>query len=330
MARFLMCLLLATAAIAAVAQPTLQSGALAYTPGDNWTIYGSSTYQVPQYGAGLTWNFSSLGSGAWVDVIDIIDPSTSLGASHYPDATATDHDPDFSDFFYASSPTEELYLGVWNAVNYRVCDDPQTLVTYPFNYQDAFMDTYDCFETGGGFDRILAGTTNVSYVGYGTVIMPSGIHTDCVLIRTEMAWTTQIVGVPDISTYTLLTHRFYKPGIPVYLVSFEEQTYFDGGIGGGSMYVYFPGLLTTTVAGGAAAPGMHVFPNPAVDEVTLQRPTSDLCHIQLIDSRGRVVLSEQVSGTQSTLSLSGWADGIYTLRMSTIKGVVVQRLVKGR
>lgn len=326
-----MLIVLASAATGTLAQPTLLSGALAYSPGDNWTIYGSSAYQIPLYGAGLTWNFNSLGSGAWADVIDIIDPSTSVLASYYPDATATDHDPDFSDFFYASSPTEELYLGVGISAGgqYRVCDDPQTLVTYPFNYQDAFMDTYDCFETGGGFDRILSGTTNVSYEGYGTVIMPWGTYTDCVLIRTEMVWTTEVVGVPDISTYTLLTHRFHKPGIPIYLVSFEDQTFFDGGMGGGSMYVRFPGLLTTAVHGGAPAPGMHVFPNPAADEVTLQRPTSDLCHIELIDSQGRMVLSEQVSGTRSTLSISGVADGLYTLCICTEKGVVMQRLVKG-
>lgn len=95
------------------------------------------------------------------------------------------------------------------------------------------------------------------------------------------------------------------------------------------MYVYFPGLLTTEVNGGANAPGMHLFPNPAVDEVTVERPTSDLCMLQLIDGQGRVVLNERHTGSRISLSLSDLAAGLYTVRMNTGNEVKMQRLVIG-
>lgn len=67
---------------------------------------------------------------------------------------------------------------------------------------------------------------------------------------------------------------------------------------------------------------LSVFPNPAMDELTVQsnRP---LTKLELVSVMGQVVLSESISGTQHELDLSGLSPGVYFVNIYSINQKVV-------
>jgi len=82
-----------------------------------------------------------------------------------------------------------------------------------------------------------------------------------------------------------------------------------------------------SVSGRDALKTFQVFPNPAGDEITIQLPAEGLVRLRISDLWGRVVASETLYGSESTLSLSALEAGIYIL---TVDGLQPQRLVVQR
>lgn len=73
-----------------------------------------------------------------------------------------------------------------------------------------------------------------------------------------------------------------------------------------------------------------VYPNPAVDEVTVCLPGDAIEHIELIDMDGRLVRSVLVQGLdRATLSVHGVAPGTYLLRIASGTTPILHRLAIG-
>ena len=76
--------------------------------------------------------------------------------------------------------------------------------------------------------------------------------------------------------------------------------------------------------------GIRTFPNPTSGEVQVQLPGSDFTNISLYDAAGKVVLSQQPQGKNTTLNLSNQGTGVYILKargnasMLTTKIIVKQ------
>ena len=91
-------------------------------------------------------------------------------------------------------------------------------------------------------------------------------------------------------------------------------------------------LNRSSVVSAARAPhlaGVYVSPNPATDQVTIQRPaslTGPLTAV-LLDALGREVRQVAVPAPAGTLSVAGLPQGVYVLRLSAPAGVLSQRLV---
>ncbi|MEP7171234.1 MAG: T9SS type A sorting domain-containing protein, partial [Bacteroidota bacterium] len=82
------------------------------------------------------------------------------------------------------------------------------------------------------------------------------------------------------------------------------------------------------------AAGMEVFPNPANGMVTLKYTASQNQSADLIltDLTGREVMHEQINmaaGTnENTFDISGFTNGVYFIKIKTIDGERVQKIVK--
>jgi hypothetical protein len=80
----------------------------------------------------------------------------------------------------------------------------------------------------------------------------------------------------------------------------------------------------TTEVGGEAAPWLHVFPNPAVDEVTIQFKAPMSGRLQLFDGTGRLVAGREVAAKTPAVewSVAGLPAGLYLLRFEERDGRV--------
>ncbi len=83
----------------------------------------------------------------------------------------------------------------------------------------------------------------------------------------------------------------------------------------------------------APAMNMEVYPNPANDQLSWNIKTQEASNvsISLIDLNGKVVFNKSINGKivayKDTLSLADFANGVYTLQVTTIKGTSSQKVV---
>lgn len=66
----------------------------------------------------------------------------------------------------------------------------------------------------------------------------------------------------------------------------------------------------------AEEPGIHLFPNPVSDVLTIASPMRASGMITVVDADGRTVLSERVSSTSVRIDVSGLNVGLYSVRLS--------------
>ncbi|WP_298222658.1 T9SS type A sorting domain-containing protein [Flavobacterium sp.] len=76
-----------------------------------------------------------------------------------------------------------------------------------------------------------------------------------------------------------------------------------------------------------ADPSVFVAPNPASNQVIV-KADSNIKSIQLYDIQGRIITASLVSETQSKLDISSFAKGTYFVKITTEKGITVQKLLK--
>lgn len=76
----------------------------------------------------------------------------------------------------------------------------------------------------------------------------------------------------------------------------------------------------------ASLPGLHLYPNPATDEVSVGLPGTPLpegAYLCVVDTYGRLVLQQKVSSTQQRLSLSELPAGLYLVQLQRADGAVL-------
>ncbi len=74
--------------------------------------------------------------------------------------------------------------------------------------------------------------------------------------------------------------------------------------------------------------GISVYPNPSTGIFTVDLSNTNAESLQVIDVTGKVVLQQDVNSTATTVDLTGFANGIYTLKIQTTEGVEVMNIVK--
>jgi hypothetical protein len=74
--------------------------------------------------------------------------------------------------------------------------------------------------------------------------------------------------------------------------------------------------------------GFAVFPNPATEEATIQiEKNADVVQVDVFNTLGELVRSEQFKGASHRLALGEWSSGAYTLRITTAGKVYMKSLV---
>lgn len=72
-----------------------------------------------------------------------------------------------------------------------------------------------------------------------------------------------------------------------------------------------------------------IYPNPTQDEVSITTKANDvILQIEIIDMLGNKVLGLSPDTSSSSISLKSFADGIYQIKVTTTKGIMVGKLTK--
>jgi hypothetical protein len=72
---------------------------------------------------------------------------------------------------------------------------------------------------------------------------------------------------------------------------------------------------------------VRVYPNPVVEKLIVEVPEGQVAWVHVLDSSGRVVAMDDIQG-EGVVAFGGMERGIYLVRVMTIEGTVVERVVK--
>ena len=87
-------------------------------------------------------------------------------------------------------------------------------------------------------------------------------------------------------------------------------------------------VITTAVGENAQEHALKLYPNPAQQQLRLERASASSAHVIVIDIHGRTVLEQRIAGPTNTLDVSILDAGVYLLRVIDPDGMNVLRLVK--
>ncbi|MEI7897994.1 MAG: T9SS type A sorting domain-containing protein [bacterium] len=254
------------------------------------------------------------------------------------------------DYSYNSSPVSLEETGYVNkSKNLTLAySDPILKMTYPFSYGQKFSDTYAGTAWFGETSRIdLTGVNTSTADASGTLILPDRILKNTLRVKTvKQSIQTSVCG--SIQS-TLTKYSWYAPGCryPVLMLSTMEN------ISGANQPVVtriaWVNLTQQSYGALAVVPdpktevetgenSVIVFPNPFTEQVTYnyflrkQVPVT----VVLYDMSGRFNLKVEKLQVQSeglhtgviNASVLGLKPGIYYLRFTFDKQVVVSKIVK--
>jgi hypothetical protein len=84
--------------------------------------------------------------------------------------------------------------------------------------------------------------------------------------------------------------------------------------------------LTTAVKDYSNANKMLLYPNPAINTLTIERPQSAV--IEITNIQGQIIKTIAATGNKTNVDVSSFPCGMYIVEMKTDKGIEVKKFVK--
>ena len=246
-------------------------------------------------GANLTWDFSSATVQLNVGTMSWVAPSATPFGSSYPTSNLAQtisipSGTTYNYFNLQSTQLDQLADGV-GGTGVSIYADTKTILVFPLNYQDSYVDNFTDNGTPASYTR--------TYAGYGTVILPTGTYTNVVKM---------------ISTSGAIDFLLSNPVSQ--LVHIEDD---------GSVLLF--GDPVSPVAEHVGATSLQGFPNPATDRLSVTGVRSAGTW-EIVDAEGRLQRQGQATPGLLTLPMEGLAPGCYAFVLHDAKGSHALRVVK--
>lgn len=313
----LIALFLCSASI--IAQPSLTASNMNPSAGEMFTYYSSTNTASPgNAGANQTWNLTVLSSTASATSAFVSAASTPSGSS-FPLATLSGTTSGSSNYSYFT-PGSTGYYNYGQVVNGVVMSysDPETILSYPFNYNNTNTDGWACTFTNGS-QIVRTGSTTITADGYGTLITPAGTYSNVMRVHFVQAYKDSSMGV-IIFNYVNDEYMWYQPGIHQVLA--YTYTFTINGSTGGNL----GGYMATTPTGlnnfSPQIESLSLFPNPSTEAVTLSFNGTEavMAEIQVCSVTGQKLKS--ISGIEISpgknnvkVSTDDLPEGIYFMQI---------------
>jgi len=287
-------------------------------------------------GTDLSWDFSALNADATM-ILAVAAPQDSPFGDQLAGNRAAVENTDEAAEYITVSPTQLLSHGrVFEEEGVQVplpLDPPMVLLNLPAQYYQnhsgvsrSQITTYIGLDLGLGFVvdsiRIRSHLAYLSEVGgWGTVTTPLGAF-EAIKHYLQINGTDSIdyyradqelwlEGV-DVSNNTERSWSWWTPDhdIPVFKLSSDE----DGGTGYRAEWIESD-LSTTSIVDRSPVDRVDVYPNPAMDQITVPLEGLGMAGYALHDAQGRLVQEGRVSRERSTIPVAHLERGPYLLRI---------------
>lgn len=331
------------------------------TPGDA-LVQGrdtlvSTSITVGLAGANQTYDFNEL--KVWtIDTLDFAEPNTVTNGDSFPSAFLALSQ--FGGYGFAEQNGNDVeiigfsgsFMGFGQDLVVKF-DDPQKIISIPANYQDSFTDTslIDVKISNNPpifqlpipiqidsirFKRVAVTESEID--GWGTYVGHTGSY-DCLRQKNhEMSVDSVWVYAPLLGGWTLAPNYppFTNPNVTDqyrYNYITKEIGYFIASVVTDTTDSIMSATFETVpdsccvdpngISEYGPAENITVYPNPAVDEVTIVTASADLLNFELFDLTGKLVVNQTISGTKR-LNVESLDRGIYLYRVSTKEGELLR------
>jgi hypothetical protein len=307
------------------------------------TLPGAIT--IGSGGASQTWNFSAINEDV-LDTLSFKNPAGLPGSTNYPLANIgmTDTEED-SSWMYLTKNTLGLFVvGMSQYQNGQLLNIPlaSTIITFPSTMGTSFGGTWNgtlyTFPLGIDPDgpgplptidsvKVTRDATLSSNVdGWGNVTTPFGTfpsirqmvseeNIDTTWTFSTGTWTVidpfvaGLFGIDEIAYDTVRTARWWTND-PTSKFPIVEMDYeFNGTVNRVDWQKSTPTVSVPEQA--KTVRGVAAYPNPAVNEITIETGLTKPNSIEIIDVSGKLVSTFSFNTNKLTLSVADLTDGIY-------------------
>jgi hypothetical protein len=317
------------------AQPVITS-AFNPTPGDEWKLHPiNAAITSGQAGANVTWDFSSVQVIWNPEVGNYLSPASTPFAIDFPDATvAYEAKIEVGTFHYfKASGTKLERLGEASVLRTLIYPTPPTVYTYPFTYNTTVSQNYACTTMVGSLELTRTATWEATGDAYGTLILPTGTHSNVLRIRTENKVTDNYSGGVGEQKTDVIEYMWVDPNVKVPLMVISTKIYHTTG---DTITTAKISDAVSSIADASNAPvKLHLQPNPVVDQATV---TLDMEHegsilAEVYSSDGRLITAFDpihlpAGYHRQTFDMHALKPGCYLLRITTSETTKALRFVK--
>lgn len=306
------------------AQPVINSNVIA--PVGAVTTYlksgvaATNNFNPGAAGANVTWNFATLDTSLGASVQYTVPADTTYYYSEYPSVVNravggwTGLGPAYAYTYIDNSKYE--YYGTRSFSDFKIYQDPQKQLTFPFTYSNQFTDTfYDEYP-------VFYGNVAVKADAYGTLVLPTGTYSNVLRIYTREVYREYDENSPQDSLfYEGKYYRWYQPNTPNVLLEYASVVQFY--IYQGQRYdadsikrVSITKNPTITSIAEPVSFATAVYPNPAGNTLMINAETY-IDGVTLTDLCGKTVLQQNFYDKNIQLNLENIAAGAYCLQLTT-------------
>lgn len=214
-----------------------------------------------------------------------------------------------------STPTTQSEIvGIYTSTLALTFTNSAIMIQYPaslgFSLNDPASGTFTFSSFNGPFD----GTSQTMADGTGTLIMPGGItHTNVLRVKCTQVFTLD-AGITT-GTLTQNIYNYYDPGkkFPLLNISYIHVA---TGVGAPMMiagaFASTDALVPVGLSASGPLTGSSVYPNPVSGQLFIEGTSGIL---DIFNLHGQKMISfENPVGTVSTIDVSSWPAGLYTIR----------------
>ena len=309
--------------LTASAQPTLTHNGVAFQIGTSVTSH-IGAYDFPgNAGPGETWDFGNY-NGPTVATYSGVNPTGTPYVGQYPAADVCSYAPGPGQYEYLEDDNAATFLLGANSAqaSLNFSANKQTILVFPFTYNDTWTDTYQAAGNNAGFPFTRTGTITATADGFGTLITPHGTYTNVLRIYYYQTYTDNF-GT-DLYDGEQSTWSWYKEGVHYPIFSITDALY-DGfpTISMGTYNDAPTGLNEQT-----AAMPVSVYPTPAKDELFVEMGANHtVSKYEILDVTARTVLIGELTSQLNTIGVKDITAGHYLLKIFSNNAIQTRKVL---
>jgi hypothetical protein len=304
----------------AVAQPTLTAAGMNQVVGDVYTLANGTSVNPGSAGANQTWTVIPTTMNTSATYSTSL-PSATPYASSFTAANVSYFTSGY--YFYNNTSASAMqnngqYLGL--TLSYS---NPEDILHFPFNMGNTYSDTWAVtFINGTTFTR--TGTTTVTYDGYGSLKLASGVYNNAVRVHFQQVYSDVYSG--GTINYNNDEYMWYINGNHQPVAVTYTLTNSTSPSNPTKYAVIMSNVVSSVYDHEDVFSSISTFPVPASNEINFNLNNTPVTSIEIIDIAGKSIYNQPVIEDHIqnyvTVNTSEFKDGIYFAKFTTKDGQI--------